>query len=447
MRKLFLLMLVLCCWMISAVAGAAQVTDVKWGVDKDNMLRFVVDLTDAAPYKVEVDDKLMTVTVDAELKDKTSRSSKTRSTVASVMKVEPAGNKTLIKIPLSRALKANEYKSFTLRKDPETKRPHRIVLDITAEKRLAPASVAVSGSTAAGSKAAVSNKPAASATGGEAVVGNKPVTNTRKKPPGVGTSPATVSASVSAPSISLSAGGGSSEESEKDKKKKEKERKKKEKEKKKREKELKKQQKNKKTDKLPGVFATDGGIAGKIITIDPGHGGSDPGAVGERGTLEKDITLDISLRLKEELEEKGAIVYMTRRTDKEVAGPGASDVDELQARVNVAERHKSDLFVSVHINSSVNKKVGGFSAYYFPKTKFDTKIAKSIHDELTENFGRDNLGLREANFYVIKRCSMPATLLELCFISNKKEEKLMRGNWFQKKTAKLIAEGIENYFK
>lgn len=433
MRRLFLLVLMLCCLMLSAVANAAQVTDVKWGVDKDNMLRFVVDLTDAAPYKVEVTDKLMTITVDAPLQDGTAKSSKTRSNVASVMKVEPAGNKTLIKIPLSRKLEANEYKSFTLRKDPETKRPARIVMDITAEKRVAPANVA---SKESSGKASLANaKPA----NGTAVVGNKPTTNSRKKPPEVAVS---LKGNVTAPTVSVSIGGGSVESS-KDKKAKDKELKKKEKERKKREKELKK----KVAAKPAGTFATDGGIAGKIITIDPGHGGSDPGAVGKKGTYEKTVTLDISKRLKEELEKKGAIVYMTRSTDTEVAGPGASDVDELQARINVAEKHKSDLFVSVHINSSVNQKVGGFSAYYFPKTKYDAKLAKSIQDELTENYGRDNLGIREANFYVIKRCSMPATLLELCFISNKKEEKLMKGNWFKNKTADLIADGIEKYFK
>ena len=434
MRRLFLLVLMLCCLMVSAVANAAQVTDVKWGVDKDNMLRFVVDLTDAAPYKVDVTDKLMTITVDAPLQDGTAKSSKTRSTVASVMKVEPAGDKTLIKIPLSRKLKDNEYKSFTLRKDPDTKRPARIVMDITAEKRVAPASVASKEST--GKTSVVSDKPTAN---GGTVVGNKPTTNSRKKPPEVAVS---LKGNVTSPSVSVSIGGGSAE-SPKDKKAKDKELKKKEKERKKKEKELRK----KAAAKPAGTFATEGGIEGKIITIDPGHGGSDPGAVGKKGTYEKTVTLDISKRLKQELEKKGAIVYMTRSTDTEVAGPGASDVDELQARINVAEKNKSDLFISVHINSSVNQKVGGFSAYYFPKSKYDAKIAKSIQDNLTKNFGRDDMGIREANFYVIKRCSMPATLLELCFISNKKEEKLMKGNWFKNKTADLIAEGIENYFK
>lgn len=438
MRRLFLLVLMLCCLLVSTVVNAAQVTDVKWGVDKDNMLRFVVDLTDAAPYKVEVTDKLMTITVDAPLQDGTAKSSKTRSNVAAVMQVEPAGEKTLIKIPLSRKLEANEYKSFTLRKDPETKRPARIVLDITAEKRTAPTSVAKG--TTDNPTAKVSSEPTTKS--GTAVVGNKPTTNSRKKPPEVGVS---LKGNVSAPTVSVSIGGGSVDSS-KDKKALEKERKRKEKEKKKREKELKKK-KGAAAAKPAGTFLTEGGIEGKIITIDPGHGGSDPGAVGDKGTLEKNITLEISKRLKQNLEEMGAIVHMTRSTDKEVAGPGASDVDELQARINVAEKNNSDLFISVHINSSVNKKVGGFSTYYYPKTKFDAKLAKSIQDNLTENYGRDNLGLREANFYVIKRCSMPATLLELCFISNKKEEKLMGGNWFQSKTAKLIAEGVENYFK
>ena len=184
----------LCCLIVSAVASAAQVTDVKWGVDKDNMLRFVVDLTDAATYKIDVSDKMMTVVVDAELKDKTAKSSKTRSAIASMMKVEADGNKTLIKIPLSRALKANEYKSFTLRKDPETKRPARIVLDITAEKRVAPTTVA-KGSSSSEKKSAV--------------VSNKPATNSLKKPPGVGSSPATVKSGAGAPSVSIAAGGGS----------------------------------------------------------------------------------------------------------------------------------------------------------------------------------------------------------------------------------------------
>ena len=220
MRRLYLLVLMLCCLLVSAVANAAQVTDVKWGVDKDNMLRFVVDLTDAAPYKVEVTDKLMTITVDAPLLNGAAKNSKTSSNIAGVMKVEPAGEKTLVKIPLSRKLEANEYKSFTLRKDPDTKRPARIVMDITAEKRVAPASTTKE--STAQSKTKVENaKPA----DGTAVVSNKP-TNTRKKPPEVNVS---LKGNVATPSVSVAIGGGSVDGSKdkKDKKALEKERKKK----------------------------------------------------------------------------------------------------------------------------------------------------------------------------------------------------------------------------
>ena len=121
-------------------------------------------------------------------------------------------------------------------------------------------------------------------------------------------------------------------------------------------------------------------------------------------------------------------------------------MDELRARVNVGEKYNSDLFVSLHINSSVNKNVGGFSTYYYPKTDNDLRIAKAIQDNLAANFGVDDLGVRQANFYVIKRISMPATLVEMCFISNEKELTLMKSAWFQKKTARLIAEAIEKYF-
>lgn len=73
------------------------------------------------------------------------------------------------------------------------------------------------------------------------------------------------------------------------------------------------------------------------------------------------------------------------------------------------------------------------------------RLAQNIQNKLAANFGVDDLGVRQANFYVIKRISMPAVLVEMCFISNEKELTLMKGQWFQKKTARLIAEGIERY--
>ncbi|MFQ9935135.1 MAG: N-acetylmuramoyl-L-alanine amidase family protein [Phascolarctobacterium faecium] len=93
----------------------------------------------------------------------------------------------------------------------------------------------------------------------------------------------------------------------------------------------------------------------KRITLDAGHGGSDPGAVGAKGTKEKDITLKITQKVEELLKKKGAKVTMTRVKDVDVYGVNATDAQELQARVDVAENSAADLFISLHINASVNK--------------------------------------------------------------------------------------------
>lgn len=399
MRRIFTFAVMLCCLLISSIAGAAQITDAKWGVDAENVVRLVVDATEPVDYTVENGGNTLTLTVNAPYKGSINKTEKIRSTLAPSMQTVSVDDRTVIKVHLSRTLTDAEYKSFTLKKDPKTNRPYRVVLDITGDKK---AAVSTAGKTAA-SGTVVSSKP---------VVGNKPVS---------GNTSAAVKKTESKPVVS--------NESKTEKK-----------------------QEEKKTTapaavKGSGKFETDGGLKGKVITLDPGHGGSDPGAIGADGTREKDVTLDIAKKLEALLKKEGAKVYMTRTTDKDVCGPYAKDADELQARVNVAEKYNSDLFISLHINSSVNKKIGGFSSYYYPKTKYDLKIAKAIQNQLTSNFGVDDLGVREANFYVVKRCSMPATLLELCFISNPKEEKLMNSNWFKNKTAKMIAEGIEEYFK
>ena len=178
------------------------------------------------------------------------------------------------------------------------------------------------------------------------------------------------------------------------------------------------------------------------------HGGSDPGAHGSvTGVEEKSITLPVAKKLKDILESKGVIVAMTRTTDVDVWGSDATDVQELQARVDVAEKNKADLFISVHCNANTNKNIGGFSTYYNPKTPYDEKIAEFIQNRLLKTANLRDLGTRSANLYVNKHSSMPSTLVELLFLSNAREEKLLRSNWFQNKMAQAIADGIEDFYK
>lgn len=457
MRRLFLLALTVCMLLMTAVAHAAQITDVKWGVDKSNVLRLVVDITDTASYAVELEGSKLKLTVNAKVAGQVPKVKKIKSTLADELRVVDGGSFTEVHLPLKQQINGSDYRAFVLKKDPQTGRPFRVVLDVTAAK-----TTAVAGTTnkpVANSSPVVGNKPVVGSrpVKGPAAEANQPVvTKPSSTAPVVSTQKPTVNqgnvskattpstASTKTPSVSTGKTPGTSTgpkvikigpSSKSDSKS------------------TAKSGKNTAAKeeeplaiKAKTKFRTGGGIKGKIITLDPGHGGSDPGAIGASGLKEKQITLEISMRVKELLEKAGAKVYMTRTTDVDVYGPNASDRAELQARVNVAEKHNSDLFLSLHINSSVNKSVGGFSSYYYPKTDNDLKIAKAIQDKFAKNFGVDNLGVRQANFYVVKRCSMPATLLEMCFISNAKEEKLMKGKWFQKKTARLIVEGVENYF-
>ena len=195
------------------------------------------------------------------------------------------------------------------------------------------------------------------------------------------------------------------------------------------------------------TYSVVGGIRGKRITLDAGHGGTDPGTHGLRtGTFEKDVTLPITKKVKALLEKKGAIVYMTRTTDVDVYGPDATDAEELQARVDVAENSHSDMFISIHINASENTSVGGFSTYYYPKTKNDIQVAQCIQDQLMKTADVDDLGVRFANFYVNKRSTMPGALVECLFLTNAREEKLLISDWFQNKVANAIADGIEDFY-
>lgn len=444
MRKIFVLIALACSLLVCAAAQAAQITDVKWGVNKEEVLRFVVDLTDNAGYAVDIEGSVLNLTVNASKGAQVAAQGIVKSALATSYQVVDKEHYTIVRVPLRQSISESHYKSFTLKQDAQTNRPFRVVLDIMPAQRSVKAPAQSSVKAPAQTNApVVSNRP---------VVSSRPTRPAAKKPAVTQPSTPAKSTASAAQSSAVKQTEAAKTETKQTTITTKKETKQPEKDKAKAEAKSSASPKvvpvSSKQTKIVGngKFRTSGGLSGKIITLDAGHGGSDPGAIGSDGTKEKNITLAITKAVKELLEKKGAKVYMTRTTDVDVYGPNASDADELQARVNVGEKYNSDLFVSLHINSSVNKNVGGFSTYYYPKTSNDLRIAKSIQDQLTANFGVDDLGVRQANFYVIKRISMPATLVEMCFISNEKELVLMKGKWFQNKTARLIAAGIEKYF-
>ncbi|WP_110953840.1 N-acetylmuramoyl-L-alanine amidase [Anaerosinus massiliensis] len=188
------------------------------------------------------------------------------------------------------------------------------------------------------------------------------------------------------------------------------------------------------------------GLKDKIIAIDPGHGGSDSGAVGPDRSKEKDITFEIGLELKQMLEGAGAKVIMTRSADMDVAYANASAKEELQARADIANRANADVFVSIHLDAFVNAQVKGTSSYYYPKTNGDERLAKFVREGVISQLGTVDRSTRTCNFYVVKHTKMPATLVEVAFISNPEEGKFLQTAAGVKKAATGIFRGLDRYF-
>ena len=203
------------------------------------------------------------------------------------------------------------------------------------------------------------------------------------------------------------------------------------------------------SDQLDRDLSAITGMKGRRIAIDPGHGGSDSGAIGPTGIMEKSITMRVSRELKRLLETEGATVILTRTGDTEVSEKGASatSVEELQARCDVANQAKADIFLSIHADAFTNREVKGTTAYYYAQgTKQSKQLADSVRTALIDAIGTVDRGTQSCNFYVVKHTDMPAILVEISFISNPDEEKMMNSETGIKKIAQGIADGIADYF-
>lgn len=191
-------------------------------------------------------------------------------------------------------------------------------------------------------------------------------------------------------------------------------------------------------------------LKGKVIAIDPGHGGNDAGAIGPTGVMEKTVTLNVSLELEKLLKAHGATVIMTRRTDKTVspAGAKASAIEELQARCDVANAAKADIFISIHADSFTNSTARGTTGYYYAETEgpMSIRLADCIRKALCDQIKTPSRGTKPCNFYVVRNTDMAATLVELAFISNPEEEALMSSVEGVLKCAQGILDGIEDFF-
>jgi len=172
-----------------------------------------------------------------------------------------------------------------------------------------------------------------------------------------------------------------------------------------------------------------------VVVLDPGHGGRDPGAVGPGGLAEKDINLAVALAAAEAL--AGRVdLHLTRRADETVS---------LRARVDLANRERAAVFLSVHCNGSVYPEANGTETYHYPESRLGGKLAGLIHRRLVEAVGRRDRGVKQAEFYVLERTACPAVLAEILFVTNPEEAAILSDPDFQRRVGKALAAGLLAY--
>ena len=222
------------------------------------------------------------------------------------------------------------------------------------------------------------------------------------------------------------------------------------------------------------------GLDIKTIVIDPGHGGRDPGAIGGEGAREKDITLDVAVRLKKRLGQVGNfVVLLTRDTDLTLS---------LAERVAFAKEHKADLFISVHVNSMPNHTINVIETYYYGpplnaetlqiaeqenkdsqysigelnaiiqdigntvKRQESAMLATAIQKSLLKNVRRHDaevrdFGVKMAPFVVLSQVEVPSVLVEIACLTQKQEEAKLASAEYREKVAAYLEEGIEAYLQ
>lgn len=188
-------------------------------------------------------------------------------------------------------------------------------------------------------------------------------------------------------------------------------------------------------------------LFGKVIFVDPGHGGRDPGT--SYGKIEeKDIVLEISKELREQLMKQGAIVYMTRESNEDLSSKWdeRKKRGDLYRRILMYKKYQADLYLSIHIN------------YYSDTTEYGAEVLYNSINPQNKIFGtilmnnfKTSLGskrkLKKTDLYMYRNTTVPGVLIECGFLSNPNERYLMQKSSYQKKLSKIITDSVITYFQ
>ncbi|MEN1969748.1 N-acetylmuramoyl-L-alanine amidase [Lentibacillus sp. N15] len=187
---------------------------------------------------------------------------------------------------------------------------------------------------------------------------------------------------------------------------------------------------------LPTKDKAEKPLYGYHFVIDPGHGGKDTGAIGSK-VYEKTLTLSTAKKVEDQLRDKGASVTLTRTDDIFIS---------LEERTQISNSTDTDAFISLHYNASENQSVHGIHTFFYDGSE-NQELANSIQKALIKQVNLTDRGAQQADFQVLRDNMQLAVLIELGFISNSKEQKLLKTASYQEKAAKGIVAGLEDYFK
>lgn len=178
-----------------------------------------------------------------------------------------------------------------------------------------------------------------------------------------------------------------------------------------------------------------GTLHGVTIVLDPGHGGNDQGTTGIRETLEKEVTLKTAELLKAKLQAAGAEVILTRDSDVYVG---------LRKRVAIAHQHAAEAFISIHYDAIEDRTISGFTTYYYHP--YQQTLAQYVHEGLSNQVSIRDRGVQQGDYLVLRENKQRAILVELGYLSNPSEEKLITTELYREKATMGLYEGILNYF-
>lgn len=197
------------------------------------------------------------------------------------------------------------------------------------------------------------------------------------------------------------------------------------------------------------VAAMGEGKNAPVVVIDAGHGGKDPGKVGVNGALEKEINLQIALRLKRLLEQNDIAVVLTREEDKDLASEQAASRknEDLRARATLIAETKPIVMISIHQNSYPEEDVDGAQVFYYAGSDSGKMLGSILQNSLKSEIDDGNHRVAKANkdYYLLKKAACPAVIIECGFLSNPSEAALLVTEEYQEKLAFAILLGIMEY--